>query len=77
MSEIEHIKHELSDEEFSSVNGLTGIPHRIHWPATTDTAAPDYTEIKRVIIDNFLNTLAEIATAAANRKTGNRAHGQD
>ena len=59
------------------IEGLTSIHPRIHWPATTDTAAPEYTEIERVIIDNFLNTLAEVAIAVATRKTGNSAHEQD
>ena len=49
-------------------DGLTSIHPRIHWPATTDAAAPEDSETDQIIIDNFLNTLADIALAVASRK---------
>ena len=52
--------------------GLTSIHPRIHWPATTDAAAPEHSETDQIIIDNFLNTLAEIALAVASRKAGHQ-----
>ena len=50
--------------------GLTPIHGRIHCAATPDTDAAQYTETERVIIDNFLNTLAEVALSVASRKVG-------
>ncbi len=69
MSEIEHIQHEPSDEEFSSENGLTGIPHRIHWPATQDCGGSELDELDIIAIENFLDTLSAIAIPIATRGT--------
>ena len=63
--------------ESDAPEGLTCIHARIHCAATQDTDAPQYTETERVIIDNFLNTLAEVAIAVATRKARSRAHEQD
>ena len=52
--------------------GLTCIPRRIHCAATRDTAE-ELSELDRIDVDNFLNTLAEIALAVAARN----AKGQD
>ncbi len=52
--------------------GLTCIPRRIHCGATPDIDAREYTEAERVIVDNFLKTLAEVAIAAATRKRSQR-----
>ena len=49
-------------------NGLTCIPPRIHWAATEDATSD---EIRRLQIEAFLQTLAEIALAIAKR-TPNR-----
>ncbi len=51
---------------------LTPIHPRIHCVATLDTDAQEYTEAEMVMIDNFLNTLAEVAIAAATRKRSER-----
>ena len=69
MSDVEHIIHEPSDEEFSSKDGLTGIPHRIHWPATQDCGGSELDELDIIAIDNFLDTLSEIAISIATRQT--------
>ncbi len=53
--------------ETASSTGLTCIHDRIQCCATRDTNAPEYTEAERVIVDQFLNTLAEIALAVAAR----------
>ena len=67
MSNVEHIIHEPSDEECSSEDGLTGIPHRIHWPATQDSGGSELDELDRIAVENFLDTLADIAIRAATR----------
>ncbi len=67
MREIIRIDH--SDDAF---RGLTRIPRRIHCAATPDTDAPDYTEAERVMVDNFIKTLADVAIAAATRKRSER-----
>ena len=46
--------------------GLTSIHARIHCAATPDTAEK-YSETDRIIVNNFLNTLAEIAMTVAIR----------
>ncbi len=46
---------------------LTCIHRRIHCVATPDTTE-DEDELDRIQIDNFLNTLAEVALPAAHRK---------
>ena len=46
--------------------GLTCIPPRIHCAATPD-ADEEYSETDLIIVNNFLNTLAEIALAVAAR----------
>lgn len=48
--------------------GLTSIHRRIHCAATEDATEGRYSETDRIIIENFLNTLAEIAVAVASRK---------
>ena len=68
MSEIERIQHEPSDEEFSSENGLTGIPHRIHWPATQESGGSELDELDQIAIENFLDILADITIRAATRQ---------
>ena len=53
--------------ENEPVEGLTCIPRRIHWPDTTDLIESD-NELDRIAVDNFLETLADIALAVAKRK---------
>ena len=67
MSDLEHIIHEPSSEEFFSENGLTTIPHRIHWAATQDRGGSELDELDEIAINNFLETLAEIAVSIAAR----------
>ena len=58
----------LSRSEVSgSENGLTPIHQRIHCAATPDTTA-DVDELDVIAVDNFLDTLAEVALAIARRK---------
>jgi len=49
--------------------GLTCIHRRRHCVATQDTDGDD--ELDRIEIDNFLDTLAEIAMSIAKRKEEN------
>ncbi len=69
MNNVDHIINEPSDEEFSSENGLTGIPHRIHWPATQDSGGSELDELDRNAVENFLDTLADIAIKVATRQS--------
>lgn len=46
--------------------GLTSIHTRIHWRATPGSTE-EYSETDLIIVNNFLNTLAEIALAVAIR----------
>ncbi len=68
MSDVEHIIHEPSDEKFSSKDGLTGMPHRIHWPATQDSGGSELDELDRIAVENFIDTLADIAIRSATRQ---------
>lgn len=52
----------------SPSEGLTSIGRPIHCAATEDATEGRYSETDRIIIENFLNTLAEIAVAVASRK---------
>ena len=54
-------------EESGSVNGLTPIHQRIHCAATPDTTV-DVDELDIIAVDNFLDTLAEVALAIARRR---------
>ena len=47
--------------------GLTCIHQRIHC-AATPTHEGERSETERIIIDNFLHTLAEVALAVASRR---------
>ena len=48
--------------------GLTPIHPRIHCAATPDTPEDGYSETDMIVVNNFLNTLAEIALAVAARQ---------
>ena len=52
---------ELPDE---NQGALTPIPSRIHYTATPDTT----TEVDDLMVQHFLDTLAEIAAAIAARR---------
>ena len=54
------------DPRNTSSNGLTSIHPRIHCVAT-DEGEDEYNEADRVIVQHFLQTLAEIALAVAAR----------
>ena len=57
--------------------GLTSIHGRIQCSATPDTPEDGYSEADMIIVNNFLNTLAEIALAVASRQGTTKAHDQD
>ena len=61
MAEITPADHSKGEPQ-----GLTPILPRIHCAATPDTDE-EMTEADRIIVNNFLNTLAEIALAVAAR----------
>ena len=49
-------------------NALTCIPRPIHCPATRISGWSDIDELDRIAIDNFLDTIAEVALSIATRK---------
>ncbi len=52
--------------EKKRLNALTGIPS-----SYTLATTPEYdSEVDRVMVKNFIDTLAEVALAVASRKTG-------
>ncbi len=67
MGEITPISHSNGDSQ-----GLTPIHPRIHCAATPDTPEDGYSETDMILVKNFLNTLAEVAIAAATRKRRER-----
>ena len=58
---------ELNSNGIKHENGLTPIHKRIHCAATPDTI-DDSNELDSVVIENFLDTIAEVALAIARRK---------
>ena len=52
---------------FAPEFGLTPIHQRIHCAATPDNTG-DVDELDIIAVDNFLDTLAEVAVAIARRK---------
>ena len=49
-------------------NGLTGIQEPIHWPATQESGGSDLDELDRIAVEDFLDTLADIAIRVATRQ---------
>jgi hypothetical protein len=56
-----------SRKESGEENGLTAIPPGIHCPATTDWVG-GLDELDEIVVDHFLETLAEVALAIASRR---------
>ena len=54
-------------EQSGGVNALTPIHQRIHCAATNDTLDSE-NELDLIAINNFLDTLAEVALAVARRR---------
>ena len=52
----------------SPSNGLTGIPQRIHWPATHISGGSQSDELDRIAIEAFLDALADVAISIAARE---------
>ena len=57
--------------------GLTCIHSRIHCAATQVTPEDGYSETDMIVVNNFLNTLAEVALAVAARQSTMRTDDQD
>ena len=65
-----------SQQPSSPENGLTSIPPGIHCPATTERVG-GRDELDEITVDNFLDTLAQVALAIASRKAAqNRGGGE-
>ena len=58
----------LVGAEDSVENGLTGIPQRIHWPATHISGGSDTNELDRIASEAFLDALADVAISIAARE---------
>jgi hypothetical protein len=63
-----------TSKESGGGNGLTPIPPRIHCPATTERVGGQ-DELDEIVVNNFLDTLAEVALAIASRKAAQDRHG--
>ncbi|HZA24653.1 MAG TPA: hypothetical protein VFA32_18995 [Dehalococcoidia bacterium] len=57
----------VSRKENGQESGLTSIPPRIHCPATTERVGGQ-DELDDIVVNNFLDTLAQVALAIASRK---------
>ena len=68
MEELQNMNENGVDAEDSVENGLTGIPNPIHWPATQEPVEAEYYELDRIAVDNFLDTLANVAVTIAARE---------
>lgn len=62
MDRSEHQNDKIPEE-----NGLTGIPQRIHCPATQYSGGRESDELDRIAIEQFLDALAEVALSIAAR----------
>ena len=63
MHRAKHQKGKTPDED-----GLTGIPQRIHCPATDESGGSENDELDRIDIENFLDALAQVALSVASRR---------
>jgi len=68
MGELRNMNENSRNGEDSAQNGLTGIESRIHWPATHISGGSITNELDTIAVDNFLDTLADVALAIAARK---------
>jgi hypothetical protein len=57
--------------------GLTCIPPCIHCAATPDTDQVEESEMDRIAIDHFLDTLAEVALAVSARRAARRSNSEE
>ena len=68
LGDLDNIREFPRNVEDSAPNGLTGIPLPIHCPATQTSGRSEYDELDCIQIDNFLDTLADVALAIAARE---------
>ena len=68
LSDVNNIREFPRNVENSAPNGLTGIPTRIHCPATQASGRSEYDELDRIQVGSFLDTLADVALAIAARE---------
>ena len=66
--EVENFREKPIKAEDSVENGLTCIPQRIHWPATHISGGSVTNELDTIAVDNFLDTLANVALSIAARE---------
>ena len=67
MGELRDMNENARNGEDSALNGLTGIPQRIHCPATRNESEAGNNELDTNAIENFLDTLGQIALGIATR----------
>ena len=78
MEEFQNIQENAVKAVDSVENGLTGIPSAIHCPATHISGGSNTHELDRIAVDNFLNTLADVAISIAAREDSeNNDHERD
>ena len=68
MEELQNTNENARKAVDSVENGLTGIPQRIHWPATHISGGSQSDELDRIAIEAFLDALADVALAIAARE---------
>ena len=69
MVESKSDSRSLNSSALELRNGLTCIQEPIHWPATQDSGGSELDELDRIAIENFLDTLADVAIRAATRES--------
>ena len=68
MSESENAREKPIKAVDSVENGLTGIPQRIHWPATHISGGSDTHELDRIAAEAYLDALADVTISIAARE---------
>ena len=68
MEELHELDENARKASKAAENGLTGIPQRIHWPATHISGGSQSDELDRIAIEAFLDALADVAISIAARE---------
>ena len=79
MDLAKHIPNVETDNDSSNTHdedGLTGIPRRIHCPATDKSGWSELDELDRIAIENFLDAFAQVALSVATRRAS-KGQGED
>ena len=75
MGDLRDMREIPRDVGSGAPNALTSIPAGIHCAATDRQEEPP-SDVDKIIVHNFLATLAEIALAVAQRRAERRKHNE-